>query len=128
MADGKTAEFEIREQRLHVAQRRFAGGGVTRMPDRRRAEQPVDDGFGTEILADMAERMMRMEMLAVEADDAGRFLPAMLKRVQPQCRHRRRRFLAEDAKHAAFFAQFVVIERIGDETHGDFTGLFWWAG
>ena len=33
MGDGKTAEIEIGEQRLHIAQRGLARGGIARMAD-----------------------------------------------------------------------------------------------
>ena len=60
---------------------------------------------------------MGVELLAVIGDDAGRLLAAMLQRVQAERRQRRRLGMAEDAEHAAFLVQMVVVERIGGQ-HG----------
>jgi hypothetical protein len=60
-------------------------------------------------LADMAERVVRMEMLAVETDDSGRFLTAVLKGVKPKRRHGRGGVLIDDSKDAAFFPEFIVV-------------------
>ncbi len=54
---------------------------------------------------------MGVELLAVIGDDAGRFLAAMLQRVQAKRRQRRGFGMAEDAEHAAFLVQMVVVER-----------------
>jgi hypothetical protein len=54
-----------------------------------------------------------MEMLLVEAGDAGRFLAAMLERMKAERDEARRMIGAPDAEHAAFLTQLVVIERIG---------------
>ena len=51
-----------------------------------------------------------MEALAVEGDDAGRLLAAMLQRVQAERRQRRGIRMAEDAEHAAFLVQRVAVE------------------
>ena len=50
------------------------------------------------------------ELHAVIGDDAGRFLSAMLKRVQTKDGQRAGVGVAEDAEHAAFFVQGVVVE------------------
>ena len=44
-----------------------------------------------------------VELGAVEGDDAGRFLAAMLQGVQAERHHGRRVRPAENAEHAAFF-------------------------
>jgi hypothetical protein len=48
-------------------------------------------------------------------DDAARFLPAMLKRVQSQGHEVRRIDHADGPEDAAFFVQAVRIERMGQE-------------
>ena len=58
---------------------------------------------------------MGVELLAVEGDDAGRLLAAMLQRVQAERRQRRRIRMAEDAEDAAFLVQLVVVEGNGIE-------------
>ena len=45
-----------------------------------------------------------MEAAAVERDDAGGFLAAMLERVQSECGDGGGLGVAEDAEHAAFLA------------------------
>ena len=51
-----------------------------------------------------------MEALAVEGDDAGRFLAAMLQRVQAERGDGGGVGMAEDAEDAAFLAQRVAVE------------------
>ena len=60
-------------------------------------------------------RAMAVEVCAVEAGDAGRFLAAMLERVQAERDDRRGGVGAPDAEHAAFLAQLVVVEGMGGE-------------
>ena len=73
-----SAELEIGEQRLHVAQHRLAGGGVADVADGDRSLQPANDAGRAEVVADQPHRLMRMEMLAVEGDDAAGLLAAVL--------------------------------------------------
>ena len=51
-----------------------------------------------------------MEDVAVEGDDAGRLLAAMLEGVEAERRDRRRVRMAVDAEDAAFLAQRVAVE------------------
>ena len=55
-------------------------------------------------VADEAEPALGMEALAVEDDDAGGFLAAMLERVQAERGDGGGVGMAEDAEHAAFLA------------------------
>ena len=52
-----------------------------------------------------------VEAGAVEGDDAGRLLAAMLERMQAEHGQRRGVGVAEDAENAALLAQLVVVER-----------------
>ncbi len=78
MADGEAAALQLREQRLHVAQDRFAGGGIAGVADGRIAGQAVDHFAAREGVADEAEPALGMKALAVEGHDAGRLLAAVL--------------------------------------------------
>ena len=109
VADGEAAGVELGEQRLHVAQDGLAGGRVAHMADRRRAGQALDHFAAGEVVADQAEAALGMEALAVEGDDAGGFLAAMLQRVQAERGDGRGVGMAEDAEHAAFLAQPVGV-------------------
>ena len=64
-------------------------------------------------------RRSGIELLAVEGDDAGRFLAAMLQGVQPERRQGRRVGMPQNAEHAAFFMQriaiHVIVDLIGSE-------------
>src|SRR6202035_3966721 len=51
-----------------------------------------------------------VETLAVEGDDAGGFLAAVLQRVQAERRNRGRVRVAENAEYAALFAQPIRIK------------------
>jgi hypothetical protein len=72
--------------------------------DRRRARQALDRRRAGEVIADQAEAPLGVEARAVEGDDAGRLLAAVLKRVQAERGDRRRGGMAEDAEDAAFLA------------------------
>ncbi len=111
MADRQPAEFEIREQRLDVAHRHFAGRRIAHMADRRMAFETVDHVLRAEILADMTHGAMGVELLAVEGDDAGGFLAAMLQGMKAERRQRGRFGMAENAEYAAFFMRVIVVER-----------------
>ena len=63
-----------------------------------------------EVVADQPELALGMELRAVEADDARRFLAAMLQGVQAERRQRRRFGVPENAEHAALFMQRVAVE------------------
>ena len=65
---------------------------------------------GLRMVADQAQAALGVEVLAVEGDDAGGFLAAMLKSMQAergQCGGIR---MAEYPEHPAFFAQAIAIE------------------
>ncbi len=80
------------------------------MADGRVAGQPVDHfPFGKSV-GDQAEPAFGMEALAVEGDDAGRLLAAVLQGVQPERGDGGGVGMIEDAEDAAFLAQPVGIE------------------
>ena len=110
MAEGEAAGIEIDEERLHVAQDRIAAGRVADMADGHVAFQPLDHGPRGEMVADEADAALGMEMAAVEADDARRFLAAMLERVQAKRGERRGIGMVEDAEDAALLVQPVLFE------------------
>ena len=66
-------------------------------------------GLG-EVVADQADTALGVEPRAVEGDDAGRFLAAMLERVQAERVRAAASGMAEDAEDAAFLAQLVTVE------------------
>ena len=122
MGDREAAGGELGEERLDVAQRRLAGRRIADMADRRAPGEGADHAVLVEGVGDMAHRAVAVEAGAVIAGDAGRFLAAMLERVEAQCGHRGGGVGAPDSEHAAFLAELVVvigagIERIGGE-HG----------
>ena len=62
------------------------------------------------MIADQAQPSFGVEALAVEGDDARRFLAAMLERMQAKRGQRRRIRMSEYAEHAALLAQQIAIE------------------
>ena len=104
MTDGEAAGIELGEQRLHVAQNGFAGGRIADVTDGGVARQAVDDLTARKRVADETKAPFGMELLAVEGDDAGRFLAAVLQRVQAERGDGGRIGVAENAEHPAFFA------------------------
>jgi hypothetical protein len=74
------------------------------------AGQPVDHLASRERVADQAEAALGVKALAVERDDAGGLLAAMLKRVQAECGDGRSVRVTEYAEYTALFAQPVRIK------------------
>ena len=119
----KPPQFELGEQRLHVAQDGFAGGGIAHVADGGGAGQPVDHLAAGEVVADQAHAAFGVEALAVEGDDAGGLLAAVLQRVQAEGCDGGGVGMAEDAEHAAFLAQPVAVQieqsgLVGGGVHG----------
>ena len=110
VGDREAAGLELGEQRLHVAQDRLAGRRIADMADGRAARQALDGRARRRSVADEAEPALGMEALAVEGDDAGGFLAAMLQGVQAERGDRGGVGMAEDAEDAAFLAQPVAVE------------------
>ncbi len=110
MADSKAAGIELGEQRLHVAQDGFAGGRIADMADGGVAGEPVDHLPPRECVADQPEAAFGMETGAVERDDAGGLLAAMLQCMEAERRDRRSVGVPENAEHTTFLAQPVRIE------------------
>ena len=110
VGDREAARGDFGEQRLDVAQDGLAGRGIADVADRAVAGQALDGAGAGEMVADEAEAALRMEARAVEGDDAGRLLPAMLQGVQAERRDRRGVGMAEYAEDAAFLAQAVGVE------------------
>ena len=122
LGDREAALGELGEQRLDIAQRRFAGRRIAHVADRRAPGSCAHHLVAVEIAGDVAHRPVRVEMGAVEAGDAGRFLAAVLQRVQPERDEARGIVGTPNAENAAFLAQLVVIERIGRQ-HVPASGL-----
>ena len=63
----------------------------------------------------MSHRPVGVVVGAVEADDAGGFLAAVLQGVKPKRDEARGVVGAPDSENTAFLAQLVVVERIGGQ-------------
>ena len=80
------------------------------MTDRRPPRQSVDGRAVGKVIADQPLAALRVEPGAVESDDAGGLLAAMLQRMQPKRNDRRRVGVIEYAKDAALLSQPVLGE------------------
>ena len=80
----------------------MADGGV--------AGQVLHHGFVREMVADQAETALGMEARAVERNDAGRLLAAVLQGVEAEHREGRGVRVTEDAEDAAFLAEPVAVQ------------------
>ena len=81
------------------------------MPDAARPGSSAIDFVAVEIVGHVAEAAAGVELRAVEAGDAGRFLAAMLQRMEAE-RADAAAPRRPDAEHAALFAQLVAVERV----------------
>ena len=86
-------------------------GGAEDGPDRGAGDRDRTNAHFVQRLqnGDMAEPAPRVEFHPVKAGDAHRFLPAMLKRVEPERDETRRMVGVPHAEHAAFLAQLVPV-------------------
>ena len=110
MADREAAGLEFGEQRLDVAQHGLAGGRIAHMADGAVAGQALDRRALEKVIADQAQSALGVEARAVEADDAGGLLAAMLQGVQAERGDRGGVGMIENAENAAFLAQPVAVE------------------
>ena len=100
------------------------------MADGDAAGQALDHLAAGEGVADEAEPALGVEPAAVEGDDAGGLLAAMLQGVQSERGDGGGVGMAEDAEHAAFLAQrvaFQIVLQLDRQIRSGFRSS-WWAG
>ena len=78
VADGKTAGIQFSEQRLHIAQDGLAGRRIAHMADGGVAREAIDHLSAGKGVTDEPEPALGVKARAVERNDAGGFLAAML--------------------------------------------------
>ena len=105
--DGDEALGRVDANGLRVEQRRVAGSRVARVADGHVAGQLGEHFFGEDV-GNQAHALDVREVLAVGGGDAGRFLSAMLQRVEGKIGLTGCVGVAVDGDDAAFFAKFVV--------------------
>src|SRR5256885_1975060 len=76
------------------------------MADRARADEPRERRL-VEVVGDVPHRLVHLQPIAVGRRDADALLAAMLEGIQAEVRHVGGLGVAEDAKDAAFFLEFV---------------------
>ena len=110
VADGERAARVVDRDRLRVLDVRAAGRRVADVADRDAPRQLGQLLLGEGVLHE-PHRPVRVELLAVARDDAGRLLPAVLQRVQAEVGHVGRFGMVEDAEDAALVVKVVVLQR-----------------
>ena len=109
MGDREAAGLELGEQRLDVAQHGVAGRRIAHMADRRASRQAVDGRRIREVVADQPLPALRVEPDAVESDDAGGLLAAMLQRMEAKRGDGGGVRMVKNAEDAALLAQSVAV-------------------
>jgi hypothetical protein len=109
VADGESAGIKLGEQRLHVTDDRLAGRRIAHMPNRRRAGQAVNHLAASKGITDETKPAFGMKSLAIEGNDAGCLLAAMLKRVQAERCDGSSVRMTENAEDATLLAQAVGV-------------------
>jgi hypothetical protein len=107
VGDGEAAAGKFGEKRLDVAQAFATGGRIAGVADCAVAGQAVHDRALGEGVANQADMALDRELLAVERDDAGCFLAAVLQCMQPEGDDGCGVLLAENAKHPAFIVKAI---------------------
>jgi hypothetical protein len=110
MANGESTAFKLGEQGLDVAKDCFTCCGIAHMADGRRAGEAVNDLASRKAFANKPLATFGMKSLAVEGNDAGRFLAAMLQGMQAQRRDGSCIRVSDDAKDPTFLAQPITID------------------
>src|SRR5947199_9122058 len=110
MADRETPGVEFGEQWLDVAKNGRAGGGVAHVADSGIAGEAFDHLAAGEGIADQAEPSFAVKPGAIEGDDAGGFLTAMLQCVQPEGGNGGGFGVAEDPEHPAFLPERIALQ------------------
>ena len=111
VAEGQLALVAVDHDRLRVHQGSVAGGRVARVPERRVAGK-ARKHFGLKNIGHQAHAFFEMQFAPVARNDSGRFLAAMLQRVEAEVSHLRGFGMAEDAAHAAVIVEPVVLNLI----------------
>jgi hypothetical protein len=89
------------------------------MTDRNAAGQAGERHRIGIVVTDEAHMALLIKALAVEGDDAGCFLSAMLKRMQAKRRERGGIGMSQNSENPAFFMQRISVERmVGREGMG----------
>jgi len=83
VGDGHRAVRGIGRDRLGIAQARGAGGGVAHMPDGTMAGEALET-LAAEGVGHPAHGLLHLKGPAVGRGDAGRFLSAVLQRIEPE--------------------------------------------
>jgi hypothetical protein len=76
------------------------------------ARQPTDNVFGIKVIADQAERPVRVKMFTIEGDNSSRFLTPMLQGMEAEYGGCRCIVVAKNAKYAAFIMQVIIACRV----------------
>src|SRR4029078_8193280 len=107
MADGEATGIKLGEQRLHVADDRLAGRRGAHMSDRRTSRPAIDHLAAGKGIAHETKPSLGMKSLAIERNDAGCLLAAMLKCVQAERREGAAARMTENAEDATLLAPAV---------------------
>ncbi len=103
---------------LGIEQRRISGGGITRMADGEGAMQLVEL-FLLENVGHQSHGPVGVQRQAVRGDDAGRFLAAMLQRVQTQVSELLGLGMGMNRDHPAFLPELVGLWHFAPRSLGN---------
>ena len=81
------------------------------------ALEPCDDVGFVEVVADEAEAALGVKLIAVEGDDAGSLLAAVLQGVKAERGDGRRIGVAENTEDPAFLAKAIVADAASNAAH-----------
>ena len=104
----------LEHERLGVLDERLAGRGIARVADRCFARH-AGERRGVEVVGDQPHGLVDLDLAGLERGDACRLLPAVLQSVDAQVGDVRRLRVAEDAEHATFVVELVVVDRVAKD-------------
>src|SRR6266566_1881103 len=101
MGQANVSVTKPRQDGLSILDRRRSGGAVSCMADRDISWKALHVGCGERLGHQAHSLDSPGAPLAIDGDNAGRFLPAMLQRVQTEVCHRRRVVISVDTEDSA---------------------------
>ncbi len=116
VAQREFALIAIDHDGLRVYERSVSGGGIARVANGGRAGKRRDH-VRRENFLHVAEALVHVYVRAVGGGDAGRFLSAMLQRVEAEVGHFRGFGVAENSEHAAVIVKVIVFDGVKLRDH-----------
>ena len=107
MRQRKSTAGQVCEQWLNISKHRLAGGGISDVPDRAVAGQPLHHRRLCKAVAHQSHAALGIKLFPIGTHDPGGLLSPVLKRLEAKRNQSCGILVAEYPKHTALLPQFV---------------------